>query len=236
MIPAVIVPVYGRWDLTLRMLRTVNEPVERGLLVDNRGDRDPAASVLPPGFRVVAPPFESFGWGGSLNLGIAQLPDAPWWVWCTNDVMLGTDSLARLRAAMSEAGDAPLVVTHRWAVGALNRAVVQTVGLFDTWSYHPIYFEDTDYAYRCHLAGIEVRIDDLGVTEGADGFEHSVTTQADPVAGAANNRTWRLNEDAYRAKWGGLPGHERFITPWDTELPLWATRPDLDGRVARQWP
>lgn len=235
MIPAMIVPVYGRWDLTARMLGTIAEPVERGLLVDNRRD-DPGID-LPPGFRVLAPPFESFGWGGSLNLGILQTPDAPWWAWCTNDIMLGPDTLPRLAHAMAEAGDRPLVITHRWAVGALNRAVVVRVGLFDEHSYHPIYFEDTDLAYRCHLAGAEVRIDDLDVTEGADGFEHSVTTRSDPELSSANNRTWALNEAAYIAKWGGLPGEERYRRPWDDpHAPLWAAKPDLDGRVARRWP
>lgn len=235
MIPAVIVPVYGRWDLTARMLGTVNECVERGLLVDNRRDA-PLDLSMPPNFRIARPPFESFGWGGSLDLGITQTPDAPWWVWVTNDVMLGPHTLKVLYDVMEDAGDRPLVMTHRWAVGALNRAVVQRVGLFDTWSYHPIYFEDTDYAYRCHLAGIEVRIDPLGVTEGADGFEHSVTTQTDPELASANNRTWELNRAAYVRKWGGAPGEERYSSPWGMDLPLWAVRPALDARVARRWP
>lgn len=232
MTPAFIVPVYGRWDLTLRMLGTIREPVERGLLVDNRRDM-PHGFPVPDTFRVATPPFQSFGWGGSLNMGISQLADAPWWAWCTNDIMLGPDTLPRLERAMDT--EEPLVITYRYAIGALNRAVVQRVGLFDEWSYHPIYFEDTDYAWRCHLAGIEVRNDDLDVTEGADGFDHSVTTRADPELSSANNRTWRLNEDAYVAKWGGLPGHERFTTPWGTDLPIWATRPDVDARVARAW-
>ena len=234
MIPAFIVPVYGRWDLTARMLGTIREPIERGLLVDNRRDR-PADLEVPDAFRVAVPPFQSFGWGGSLNMGISQLADAPWWAWCTNDIQLGPDTLPRLERGMATAGGTPLVITHRWAIGALNRTAVQRVGLFDEWSYHPIYFEDTDYAYRCSLAGVEVRVDDLDVTEGADGFEHSVTTQSDPDLASANNRTWRLNEDAYVAKWGGLPGHERFTTPWGVDLPSWATRPDLDARVARAW-
>lgn len=234
MIPALIVPVYGRWDLTRRMLDSIREPIARGIVADNRLDM-PADFALPAGLVVARPPFESFGWGGTLNLGIEQMPDAPWYMWCTNDIVLGDDTIRRLWSAMADPA-APVVITHRWAIGAMTREVVARVGLFDTWSYHPIYFEDTDYAYRCHLSGVEVRIDDLDVTEGADGFEHSVTTQADPVIGAANNRTWQLNEQAYIRKWGGIPGDERYTTPWATQLPVWATRPDLDGRVARRWP
>lgn len=234
MIPVMIVPVYGRWDLTARMLASLPGPVERGVLMDNRRDM-PADFALPPEFRVVTPPFESFGWGGTLNLGITQTPDAPWWAWCTNDIILGPDTFAILERAMAEAGDGALVITHRWAVGAMSRAVVETVGLFDEWSYHPIYFEDTDYAWRCHLAGIGVRIDPLGVTEGADGFETSVTTQADPVLSQANNRTYQLNQQAYVAKWGGRPGRETFRTPWGRDVPLWATKPDPLARLARRW-
>lgn len=235
MIPALIVPVYGRWDLTVRMMNSLTNVPDRVLLVDNKRDR-PADLITEPNVIIHTPPYESMGWGGTLNFGITQMHDAPWWMWCTNDIILGRETMQTLYDVMQDAGDKPTVMTHRWAVGAINRAAIQTVGLFDEWSYHPIYFEDTDYAYRLHLAGATVLIDEMGVQEGIDGIEHSVTTRSDPVLSLANNRTWALNEAAYVAKWGGLPGKETFTSPWGKALPLWATRPDLDGRVLRRWP
>lgn len=235
MIPAFIVPVYGRWDLTQRMLDSLDQPVQRGLLVDNARDV-PMGLRLPTGFQVFTTPYVSMGWGGTMNFGITQMADAPWFMWCTNDVVVGPGDMAVLEEQILAAGDDPVVYTYRWAFGAMTRAVIQRIGLFDEWSYHPIYFEDTDFAYRCSLAGIPVMYDEWHLQEGEGDIEHSTTTRSNEALSMANNRTWELNQAAYVEKWGGLPGEERFTSPWASGLPLWAVMPSLDGRVARVWP
>lgn len=236
MIPAFISPSYNRPDLLERMLRSVDVPVGRGMVIDN-GMLGLTADALGlgPEWRVFQPPFSSMGLPGSINFGIAQTADAPWWLWASNDLVFGPGDLAAISDLVESYGPNPVMVTYRFAFLALNRAVVQTIGLFDEYSFHPIYFDDTDLARRASLADIPVLHDKWHISEGADGFRYSVTVQTDERISHANNRTWKLNENAYRAKWGGLPGHETFDTPWDLGLPLWATRPDMDGREKRAW-
>lgn len=232
MIPVFIAPHYSRPDLTDRMLASIDIPVGRGLIIDNA--RSGYSPNVGPEWVTFQPPFGSLGLPGSINFGIMQTFDAPWWLWASNDLVFAPGDLAAIANIMEAANGQPVVVTYRFAVLALNRAVVEKVGLYDEWGFWPLYFDDMDFGYRCHLAGISVQHDRWGITEGADGFDHSMTIRDEQI-GAANNRSWAENERAYVAKWGGLPGKETFTSPWDLGLPLWVTKPDLDGRVARSW-
>lgn len=239
MIPVFIAPTISRFDLLERMLLSVDEAVGRGLIVDNSltgsAKRSAARAGCGREWRAFTPPFGSLGYPGSINFGIVQTADAPWWLWCSNDVVFSPGDLAAIAKLMNEAGDSPRVVTYRFAVGALNRACVETVGLFDEWSFWPLYFDDQDFAVRCHRAGIEVIHEQFGITEGADGFASSLTINSDAHLAAANARSYALNEAAFLAKWGGPPGGEQFASPWNSGLPLWATRPSPAGRSARSW-
>lgn len=234
MIPVFIAPHYNRPDLTDRMLASIDSPVGRGLVVDNsRSGYQPAVGSE---WRTFAPPFTSLGYPGSINFGIMQTPDAPWWVWCSNDVVFGPGDLAAIATEMEMAGSAPYIVTAHFAMGALNRALVELVGLFDEHSFWPLYFDDNDYAYRCHLAGVDVHYNEWNISEGTAGFATSLTVQSDPVVALANSRSFAINRAAYVEKWGGVPGEERFRFPWNRRAtPLWATRPSPAGRTARSW-
>lgn len=228
MIPVVVTSIMNRPDLLDRLVASFDVPLERGLIVDN--GRTGYQADLP--WVSVQPPFRSLGWPGTLNFGIMQTPDAPWWLLVNNDAYFEPGKLAALAERMDS--DEPQILHHSWTATAINRAVIETVGLFDEWSFWPLYFDDTDYAYRCHLAGVPVEHGDW-CREGDDGETASMTIRSDPEFAAANNRTWALNRTAYIAKWGGPPGREQFTRPWDRDVPLWATKPDPWGRQARSW-
>lgn len=225
--------MYNRPDLLERMLRSVNVPTEQGLIIDNARSGYQRPTWVGDEWQVVAPPFESFGYPGSINFGIMQTPSAPWWLWVSNDVWFGPDDLANIAEFMDT--DQPRVLSYHFAAGAVNRAAVDTVGLFDEWSFWPLYFDDNDYAYRCSLAGVEIVHYEGGMSEGADGHDTSLTIYSDPALAFANSRSWDINKRAYIAKWGGPPGQERLKTPWGKRLPLWATKPDIEGRAKRAW-
>jgi hypothetical protein len=233
MIPVVIAPVLNRYDLLERMLLSLTMPVGRGLIIDNGMSGLPVPEFCGPEWRLASPPFGSFGYPGSINFGIMQTADAPWWLWASNDVVFGPDDLTHIAAMMDD--PSPRIVTYHFAAGALNRAAVDRVGLFDEWSFWPLYFDDNDYAYRATLAGVDIVWYDGEMSEGADGHETSLTIFSDPALAAANAKTWAINRAAYIAKWGGPPGEEKLKSPWGRRLPLWATRPDMEGRAARDW-
>lgn len=240
-IPSFTTSAVNRYDLLDKMLASVDVPVDRGLVCINGPDwingGVPADLALTGQWKVIHIPHWTLGWPGVLNFGIARMPDAPWWFFTNNDLHFTPGTLAVWAERMNNWPEhEPVVMTHRWAAFAMNRAVVERIGLFDEWSFWPLYFDDTDYAYRCSLAAIPVLNDDYGVIEGDDDFPNSLTTHSDIRLQNANNRTWIVNQAAYVAKWGGRPGKETFRTPWNLDLPLWACRPSVGGRVEREWP
>ena len=91
---------------------------------------------------------------------------------------------------------------------ALNRACLESVGYFDE-NFHPAYFEDNDYHWRCRQKKVEVR---PLVT--ASTHVGSATIFGNPEYRARNKDTFEENKDYYRAKWGGTPGEERWSAPF----------------------
>lgn len=235
MIPGLILPHYNRPDLLRRCIDSIDVPVERSLVIENGGTHHGAGAAMY-GDRPVhiwRPPFSSIGYGGSINFGITQMADAPWWLWASNDVAFRPGALAAICARM--AFEQATVLTTGFTWGAINRAAVDLVGLVDDWSFFPIYFDDNDYERRCRLAGVQwVEMPDA-VIHGDAEHGNSLTIKSDERASAGNNRTFGENQARYVAKWGGPPRQEVYETPWNSGLPLWVTRPDVAGRARRQW-
>lgn len=241
MIPVLVIPTYNRPDLLERALRSIDVPVERLLIVDNGkgyvrylgSEEDALLSRLNA--TIWRPPYEGIGYGGGINFGITQNPTADWWMWSSNDVEFHPGTLASVARRMNEA-KGPRAVTGGFTWGAVNPILVDMVGLVDDWSFFPIYFDDNDYHRRCLLAGVEW-IDDgtTGITHGAEGHQASLTIRSDQEAARSNNRSFQQNAMAYLDKWGGLPGRETFDTPWNSGMPVWVTKPDINGRIRRRW-
>jgi GT2 family glycosyltransferase len=73
-----------------------------------------------------------------------------------------------------------------------------------------MYFEDCDYAYRMHLAGIEQ--EGLACMHHglAQSWEHKTEAQR-----ADHHARFMVAQNNYGKKWGGLPGQEVFTAPYD---------------------
>jgi hypothetical protein len=122
-----------------------------------------------------------------------------------------------------------LLCGHGFSCFRLDTEIRQRVGAFDE-KYYPVYWEDTDYRYRCKLAGVPI-------------VEWPVVEQDRPSFGRARYGTgithgwrhedgrgyqgwtgeklawfyqcWEKNRDRYIAKWGGMPGEETFTKSFD---------------------
>lgn len=239
MIPVLGAPVLNRVDLLMRMLCSVDVDVGRVLVINN----GMGMTGLQPLLRhrnsertiVWRPPYTGMGYGGAINFTIMQNADAPWWLWASNDVEFHPGHLESVARRMDEA-TGPRIVTGGFTWAAVNAELIDVVGLVDEWSFFPIYFDDNDYHYRCQLAGVEW-IEDwaTGSTHGDSQHGASLTIRSDVSAEMANHRSFVQNSRAYIDKWGGPPGHETFTSPWNSGMPVWATRPDIAGRRSRQW-
>jgi len=100
---------------------------------------------------------------------------------------------------------------YSWNCWCITKKCYEVVGDFDL-SYIPCYWEDNDYHYRVLLSGI--KWDYVG---DQTKFEHygSATIRIDENYGSANNNNFFMNGDYFVSKWGGTPGDEKYIFPYN---------------------
>jgi GT2 family glycosyltransferase len=208
-IPVLGVPVLVRHDLLDDMLRSVDEPVDQLVVIDN------GRPLVPPQWPPVAkhvtylPTGHNLGVGASWTLVLQLTPLAPWWLIAGFDVTFDPGALRTLVEAMETASGPRFAMLGTPDALALNAACVETVGLWDL-NLHPAYFEDNDYARRMLLAGVEVLALPARLQHGG-----SMTIKSDEHLREQNDRTFPINQRYYLDKWGGPPLHEEFTTPFN---------------------
>lgn len=89
-------------------------------------------------------------------------------------------------------------------------AMNEIIGDFDE-NFAPAYFEDNDHHYRIKLAGFEA------YSYGLAQIEHkgSQTQNADPNKPVVTSEMFEKNREYYNRKWGGWPGQETFVHPFN---------------------
>jgi GT2 family glycosyltransferase len=161
------------------------------------------------------------------NLGVAGAWNAACrWAWArghdailllNDDMELAEPAiLARFREAVDAEPRGLYFLTGRgFGAACISRVVWDELGPFDE-GFWPAYHEDNDMHRRAALAGIPWR-DVPGRSEHLG----SAAIRTDRRLVALNLQTFPLTQQRYVAKWGGLPGYERFVRPFDggTALP-----------------
>lgn len=191
MIPAMVVPVLTRPDLLHRMLASIDYPVGDLVVIDN-GRCITDLLVVPQAERlhVLSMPT-NLGVPASWNLGVKATPFAPWWLIVNFDVVLPPGALEQF-AAIETGGVVLSGGAPPWCCFALHDEAVQQVGLFDE-SFHPAYFEDLDYARRCHAAGIPV-------IESGIAVHHDNSSTLRSGYDERNGHTFGANQSYYHRK------------------------------------
>jgi hypothetical protein len=156
MIPALIVPVLIRHDLLDRMIHSINYPIKDFVIIDNgpQFEYEPRWNNWIHKVHHIKIPY-NLGVASSWNLGIKVLPYADYWLFSGFDNEWGGDSLKMFH---EQSAHDRLVLsggTPKWTAFSLGWKVVDKVGLFDE-SFHPAYFEDNDYEWRCQQENIEI--------------------------------------------------------------------------------
>lgn len=196
MLSNLIVPVLNRYDLLLNMLRSIDEPVGRLLIIDNGGSFErlfdkPELPTVEQMFTVTLP--SNLGVAGSWNLGVKLLPHDSVWHFTSNDVVFRPGALATLSEARNDRLSLSEAFPH-YQTFAVGEAVVEAVGLFDERLY-PAYFEDNDYQRRVEAAGFQVVRLPI-VTAHAN----SSTLHSNPNYVEHNKRTFEANRTFYEGK------------------------------------
>lgn len=92
----------------------------------------------------------------------------------------------------------------------IKTETIEKIGYFDE-KFYPAYFEDNDYHHRIKLAGL------LAVKSSKALYYHfgSRTKQQGGQIAMFVNDGYLNNREYYRMKWGGLPGEETYLTPFN---------------------
>lgn len=94
-----------------------------------------------------------------------------------------------------------------FSVFVISRKTYTLVGQFDE-KFYPAYFEDNDYSVRMKRAGVKSQVHPLF---NPVIFRNSMTSHKDP----GTNSGYMKNREYYISKWGGLPGEEVYLTPFN---------------------
>lgn len=92
----------------------------------------------------------------------------------------------------------------------ITPSVYQEIGSFDE-NIYPAYFEDNDYHHRIHLAGMKT----ANLAEVPIFHRGSKTQNHDLNAPVVSSKQFESNRNYYKYKWGGVPGEEKYPTPYN---------------------
>lgn len=236
MIPIIGVPILNRGDLLLRLARSIDYAVGK-LVVINNGD--------DPGVRAAIEQLQSEGDFDLLvhqpgfNLGVAaswnwimRAVSADYWLIVGNDIQFTPGDLRKIDRFVRAHPDYVLCPAN-WghSLFAIRPTCVEQVGWFDE-SPWPAYCEDQDQMYRMKLADERygtnhhwADVPDVHAVHGEPPLWGSSTVWSDPVLNKRCAVTQKNNHEWYKRKWGGYPGEEVFVHPYDDPALTWKDCP-----------
>lgn len=217
-----IVPVLKEYPFVWQLLKSVQHSSrcpDRIILFDNGLTMpQPELSWWKDVFGeklFVHTPTHNVGLANVFNWGIHNFDD--YVIFSNSDVQYETECLENLVQAAVETPEEDFFYAasgnkvQPWSLFLQCTRLHETVGLYDT-NYYPAYYEDTDYHYRMRLLGKKIiPVHSSYYTHvhcGSNRFT-SYKLQQDII------KNCDMNKKYYQDKWGGLPGSEKFTTPFN---------------------
>ena len=206
------VPYVNRPDLLERAVRSVQC---RGVEVNIINNSD-GPSIGIPGVEFIQrrPPVpltfaQTQNW--MLNIAEGDSDYGEFYLFCHSDAEAGEGTVQKLielaQSLTNEGRKWGVIFTNYDALAVFNTAAFLEVGGWDTelcW-----YASDCDMYYRLKLAGYELIESGLPVNH-----TPSQTLNSDPEIKRRVDLMFPFRVFYYRAKHGGDPGHETFLTPF----------------------
>lgn len=235
-LPCLGVPVLNRPDLLLKMVDSLDFPIECLAVVDNSGGHPDVQSAIASikdqrsswvRQVEVSTPFRNLGVAASWNAVLRAFPDSPYWLLVNNDVQFTPGALALLHRVMNSSR-AQLVSLlpdpQFFSCFAVTPALIDQVGWFDE-HFFPAYCEDVEFRARVDALADQVEVIDLSpqcfpMVE--QNTEQSLTIASDPDLLRQNLRTYELNRLRLLVRrWGwnldDLPLTQRRLSSWTYE-------------------
>ena len=195
------VPTLCRYNLCERMMHSALAGVvqpERIYVIDNGGKfsfQHPKVTIIRPN--------GNLGVSRSWNL-LGKLARPADLVITNDDVVFGHDSLEKIVGA-----DGDVVLGCGWASFLIREKAWLQVGEFDE-GFFPGYCNDHDYQWRMKIAGMEPA---APLSGGCPIFHQGRASNAAVGGDKPITESYRM----YRSKWGGMPGEEKFVIPYNSK-------------------
>jgi GT2 family glycosyltransferase len=205
---AIGIPTLNRYDLLKPSLEKYVKdfPSTQIFILDN-GSQGIAQDFHADQVTVISS-TENLGVAKSWNLLCRQIFSCSDYALILNDDIYLGKTEEQIAGLLMDCDDQHFIVgNNHWCAFLLPAATYFEIGAFDE-NFFPAYFEDNCYAYRLKLAGklcFKTSFLDPEI------YRNSQTIQKDM---SINNR-FLLNREYYMKKWGGLPGEETFIIPFN---------------------
>jgi hypothetical protein len=204
----VFIPVVNRVDLLEKAIASVpnNSLTEPIVLNNTGGDLDIHCKGITPSVPLTA--------SQTLNLmqKIAKMAQSPFYFFMHNDAEAEPGTVERLYEMAyrkhSQRAKWGVIFTFYDTLAAYNTEAFDAVGKWDT--NLPQYYTDNDMYRRLKIAGYELA--ESGLTVKHVG---SQTINSDPLRKRINDITFPIYTRYYAEKWGGPPGNETFLRPWN---------------------
>lgn len=241
-IPVLGCPVLNRGDLLLRMLRSIDYPINKIVIINNGNDLGIQA-VLEQieeeseyNLRIHNPGY-NIGVASSWNW-ICKKNPAEYWLLAGNDIQFTPGDLRKIDLFVSTYYDYVMYPAN-WghSLFAIRQSCFDGAGYFDQ-NFFPAYGEDQDHCYRIKLAGLKwTDVPNVHAVHGEPPLWGSSTVWSDPVLNRKCAITQQNNAEYFRRKWGGEPGKEKFIHPYDNpDLSIKEWIIDKDLAIANENP
>jgi hypothetical protein len=211
------IPVVNRFDLLHKAVSSAKDLWDGLTVIDNSSSATNGSQETLPRFGIrpaVFKPCVPLSCSQTFNYMMKETRKrgASICIWMHSDAEAEEGSCLKLlemaRQLNAERKKWGMIFTNYDALSAINNDILDIVGEWDT--VLPQYFCDNDLQRRIRLAGYETVESHLPVKH-----EPSQTLKSDPYRQIINNVTFPLYQHYYTMKWGGSPGNETFLTPFN---------------------
>lgn len=228
----IIIPTINRKDLLLESLATIDTQTmyfDNILVIDN-GNQNIIQDVsdlymFKEQKLIIYNPNQNLGVAGSWNFGINFYKNSDYLLILNDDIVISHDQLKRIQDNLLTKKFWLATGNFLWSMFTLSKECweyfLNKDGYVFDANFYPAYFEDNDMHYRIGLAYLNLHNKKLiypnddwhvgSVEMNPEIFRNSMTIKKDSTL----NNNFNKNENYYKIKWGGSPGHEQFLTPFN---------------------
>ncbi len=235
----IAVPILVDGDKLIRHFETIDVPLKRYFILDNSMGKDFSVDQAikeiinwkPEHIDevVVCSLPQNVGFSGAINLIIRQNTDCKHWIVTGFDWWVKPGEWQKLlkRIDIIPFGATLATGNDQMCGIVFNPALLKRVGYFDE-NFFPGYYEDNDYRYRLKLTNTSLASIPLE-------YEHatSSTLNSSEKFKTKNKISFQENYNYYMKKWGGPPGLEVYLTPFNKNYPIdyWAYDPTRSEKL-----